>query len=116
MVDQIFPSPDPRLPPPTTAPVPVKPGWQTTEFYGMWAVKILGALMASGVLGDGTTASRVAGAAIALLGFLGYTYSRAVIKAAAALLLVGLLAGPQVACSASTRQREATGIGGLLSC
>lgn len=69
------------------ATTPVKPGWQTTEFWGAWAVKILGALIAGGVFGDGTTAMRIAGAAMTLLGFLGYTYSRSVVKAAAFALL-----------------------------
>lgn len=93
-----------------------KPGYLTTEFYGSWAVKILGALMAGGVFPESSTAFRIAGAAIALLGYLGYTYSRAMVKTAAALLLVGLLAGPQVACSASAKGKEAAAAGAFLNC
>jgi hypothetical protein len=97
----------------TTSP---KPGWKTTEFYGAWAVKILGALMAAGVFPDSSVAFRICGAALTLLGFLGYTYSRTVVKTAAALLLVFGLSAPQAACSSSTRQREANAAAAFLDC
>lgn len=83
----------------------IKPGWMTTEFFGSWAVKILGALMVSGIFGDGSTAQRGIGAALALLGFFGYTYSRTLIKTAGAgLLVLALLAGgTQTACGATSK-------------
>lgn len=77
---------------------PPKPGWQTTEFWGSWAVKILGALIAGGVFGDGSVAMRIAGVAMTILGYLGYTYSRAVVKAAAFAMLF-LVAVNQTACA-----------------
>lgn len=95
---------------------PPKPGWKTSEFYGSWAVKILGALMAGGVFPESSTAFRIVGAAIALLGYLGYTYSRAMVKAAAALLLVFAFAAPQAACSASAKGREAAAASAFLNC
>lgn len=110
MTDDTQPSPPPTPPTP-----PTKPGWRTTEFYGAWAVKILGALMSSGVLGDGTTASRIVGAVLTLLGFLGYTYSRTILKAASVLALAVLLAGPQIACSGA-RGRGAAAAGAFLDC
>jgi hypothetical protein len=91
------------------------PGWRTSEFYCAWAVKILGALMASGVLGDGTTAQRIAGAALTLLGFLGYTYSRTLVKTAGALALVCLIAAPQTACG-EARSRGSASVGAFLDC
>lgn len=99
--------------PPTTT--PTKPGLQTTEFYASWFVKILGALLAGGVFGTGTVAERIAGAALALLAQWGYTYSRTVVKTAGALLLVALLAAPQVACS-SARSRGAAAASAFLDC
>lgn len=80
---------------------PVKPGWQTSEFYGSWAVKIFGSLLATGVLGDGTIASRVVGAAMTLLALAGYTWSRTTIKAAVAplALAVMLLGSGTMACT-----------------
>lgn len=82
---------------------PVKPGWQTTEFCGAWAVKILGALIAGGVFGDGTTAMRIAGAAMTLLGFLGYTYSRTLVKAAVFVLMLCLGTSTMTACASSAQ-------------
>lgn len=82
--------------------VPVKPGWQTTEFWGAWAVKIFGALLGSGVLGDGTMATRVVGCIMTVLALLGYTASRTAIKSAAGLALFFALA-TQPACHQSTR-------------
>ena len=69
--------------------VPVKPGWQTTEFWGAWAVKIFGAL-------------RVVGCIMTVLALLGYTASRTAIKSAAGLALFFALA-TQPACHQSTR-------------
>ena len=44
-----------------TATPPLKSGWKTTEFWGMLAAKVAGVLATAGVLGDGSTAARVAG-------------------------------------------------------
>lgn len=88
---------------PTTAPTPapVKPGWKTTEYWLTKAAMILGALLASGILGDGSTAQRVAGAVVALLAQLGYTTSRTLVKAAA-FLLIFVFATQTLACGPKT--------------
>lgn len=63
-------------------PTPVKPGWQTTEFWLAAVVEVIGLLLASGVvtLGDESTIARVIGAAIAVLAAFGYTVSRTKLK------------------------------------
>lgn len=97
---------------PTTKPPP-KAGWKTTEFYAAWFVKVLGALLASGLLGTGTPAERIAGGLMALLAQLGYTGSRTLVKSAASaapalVLLFALVVagGSLTACGAS--QQETT--------
>lgn len=88
----------------------VRPGWQTTEFYGTWAVKIFGALMASGIFGDGSTAQRALGAALMILALLGYQGARSLVKANAALILMFLFAGGMLtACVSSAQVKAAPG-------
>lgn len=97
---------------PVTLPAttPTKPGYKTTEFYGAWAAKILGALLASGLLADGSTAMRITGAAVFILAQLGYTWSRTAVKTAVMLMLVGVLAPAQMACGSTAKSVEsATG-------
>lgn len=84
------------------APAVVKPGWQTTEFWGSWAAKIFGALLTSGLLADGSMAMRITGAAVFVLAQLGYTWSRTAVKTAAMLLVVGLFLPAQMACGAAS--------------
>jgi hypothetical protein len=75
-------------------PTPVKPGWQTTEFWMKLAAIALTALFASGIIPTTGTAASVAAIAATMLGALGYTVSRSLVKASgAALLLVVALAG-----------------------
>jgi hypothetical protein len=78
-----------------------KPGWQTTEFWLALAAKLLGTLLATGVIGDGTVAMRIAGVASAVLTSLGYSVSRAIVKAAGILLLIGLVGTTQMGCAAA---------------
>jgi len=59
-----------------------RPGWMTSEFALSAIANVLGYLMASGVIADGTLWARLIGAALALLATLGYTYGRSAIKAA----------------------------------
>jgi hypothetical protein len=87
---------------------PTKPGWQTTEFWLALAAKLLGALLATGVIGDGTIAMRIAGVAAAVLTSLGYSVSRAVVKAAGVLLLVGLIGTTQMGCATAKQIPAAT--------
>jgi hypothetical protein len=55
-------------------------GIKTSEFYICLAVLCLGALMASGVITDGGTISKITGGAMEVFAALGYTWSRAAIK------------------------------------
>lgn len=126
MVDQIFPSAttttltaQPEAP---QAPAPVKPGYATTEFWLSLAATALTALFASGVM-TSNTALAIAGMAATVLTALGYKVSRtmvktgatALVKAGAALALVILLAGPQLACGGA-RERGANAAGAFLDC
>lgn len=58
---------------------PLKPGYQTTEFWMSLAAVILGAIQTSGLLGEGT-ATKVIGAVVAGLAALGYSASRGLVK------------------------------------
>lgn len=49
-----------------------KPSYKTTEFWLSLAAVAVGALMAAGVLSDGSNASKVVGGAASLLSALGY--------------------------------------------
>lgn len=57
-----------------------KPGYKTSEFWLTLAVVLLGALMASGALGEESTIMKAAGMAMATLKALGYTAARARVK------------------------------------
>lgn len=85
----------------------IKPGWQTTEFWLSTAAKLLGILFAAGIIGDGTLAARIAGLAAMVLTALGYSVSRALVKAAGVLLLVGLASTTTIACSKEARAAAA---------
>lgn len=99
----------------TTSDTTVKPGWRTTEFWLSSAAKLLGILFASGVIGDGTVEMRIAGLAAMLLAALGYTVSRAVVKAAGIAVLVIAVGSTQPAC-ATARPRVAAGLSALIDC
>lgn len=58
----------------------MKPGYKTTEFWFALAAKIVGALMVSGLLGNGTTAARAVGVAAIVLASMGYSISRGIAK------------------------------------
>ncbi len=62
-----------------TQPV-VKPGYKTTEFWLTLAATVVGALMASGVIVEGTTWGKVVGVAAMILSALGYQVSRTIVK------------------------------------
>lgn len=68
-----------------TEAAPAKPGYKTTEFWLTLAAVAVGALLASGVVGDESMVAKIAGVAQATLAQLGYTWSRGSVKAAAAL-------------------------------
>jgi hypothetical protein len=68
----------------TIPPTPVKAGIYTSEFWLGLAAKLLGGAYATGLIGDGTTAARIAGLAVVVLAYFGYTVSRGLVKSAAA--------------------------------
>lgn len=114
MSDTVF---DPPAPSTTPVTAPVKPGWQTSEFWLSAAAKVLGILFASGVIGTGTVWERIAGLAAALLAQLGYTVSRGMVKAAASALIIvviGSAALSQTACI--SRAQVSSGAGAGLNC
>lgn len=70
-------------PVPTPIPAdPITPGYRTTEFWLKLAAMLLTALFASGVMTNNTVLA-VAGIAATILGALGYTVARTMLKAGA---------------------------------
>jgi hypothetical protein len=63
-----------------SAPPAVKPGYQTSEFWLKVAAFALTALYASGVIPTGGPVAQVAAIAATMLGALGYTVSRTLVK------------------------------------
>lgn len=63
------------------ATTPAKPGYLTTEFWLKVAALVLTALYASGVIPTAGTAATVVAIAATMLGALGYTVSRTLLKA-----------------------------------
>lgn len=59
---------------------PVKPGYLTTEFWLKVAALILTALFASGVIPTSGPAAQITAIAATILGALGYTVSRTMVK------------------------------------
>lgn len=95
----------------TTPPAPVKPGYMTTEFWLKVAAIALSALFASGVIPTSGPAATIAAMAATMLGALGYTVSRTLVKNAAAAVLVLLLglaaASSLTACAAAKADAKA---------
>lgn len=60
--------------------IAVKPGYKTTEFWLTNAAFLLGALLASGLVGDGSALAKLIGLAGSILSTLGYTISRGFAK------------------------------------
>lgn len=68
--------------PDDTTPAPAKPGYKTTEFWLSLAASTIGALMMSDVIAEGSTVAKIVGGIATILSTLGYTVSRAKLKAA----------------------------------
>lgn len=92
---------------PDPVPTPVTPGWKTTEFRLKVAAFILTALYASGVIPTSGPLATAMAIGATMLGALGYTVARTLVKtAAAALLVIGLAIGAGstlTACTAAQR-------------
>lgn len=65
---------------PVSVPAPVKPGYQTTEFWLKIAAIVLTALFASGAIPTSGPLATVTAIAATMLGALGYTVSRTFAK------------------------------------
>jgi uncharacterized protein (DUF697 family) len=59
----------------------MRTGLRTTECWLAVAAQLLGTLLATGVLGQGTVAETIAGVAASALAALGYGYGRVRVKA-----------------------------------
>lgn len=57
-------------------------GYKSTEFWMSLAAVLVGALLSSGVLADGSVWAQALGVVASMLGALGYTVSRSYVKAA----------------------------------
>jgi hypothetical protein len=88
----------------TTTTSSPKPGWQTSEFYMKLGAILLTALFASGVIPTSGPAATIAAIAATMLGAIGYTVSRSIVKAAAFLLFIAL-STQSMACGASAREK-----------
>lgn len=62
--------------------IPHTPGWQTSEFILSTVAIVLGAVMATDLLNQHSTALQIAGVAASVLGALGYSTNRSMIKSA----------------------------------
>ena len=58
-----------------------KPGWKTTEYWLSAAATLLGLLVASEAIPEGSPWAKVVAMAISILAALGYTAARSVVKA-----------------------------------
>lgn len=58
----------------------MKPGYRSTEFWLSLAAMLLGALMSSGLIESGSTWDKLVGIGASILGALGYTVSRTLVK------------------------------------
>lgn len=75
------------------------PGWKTSEFWLKVAAMVLTALFASGVIPTAGIAAMIAAIAATMLGALGYTVSRTLVKTAGVMLLFGMFASTQISCA-----------------
>ena len=73
-------TPEP-IPEPPSVPAE-KPGWQTTEFWLSLIALIIGALLSSGAVQEGTTLYQAITFAAVVLASLGYTVGRTIVKKA----------------------------------
>lgn len=91
----------------------MKPGIKTTEFWLSLTAILLGALTTSGLLGEGSTAARIAGLAVTVLAALGYTAARSKTKSGGfaaldALLVLFCVSCVAIGCATSLRDKART--------
>jgi hypothetical protein len=117
MTDSTNPVPD-VLPLPQISSTTPKPGWQTTEFWMKIAAFVLTALFASGAIPTSGPVAQVAAIAATMLGALGYTVGRSLVKAAGgAVLALALLAGgTQTACGSTSKAAGTAVLSDVVDC
>jgi len=80
---------------------PIKPGWQTTEFWLSGAATILPLIVASGLIPTSGDWPKMVALAISLLGAMGYTAHRNILKTAASVLMACLFLSLGSGCASS---------------
>src|SRR5690349_12831610 len=91
-----------------TAPAPTpatKPGWKTSEFWLNKIAILLSALFATNVIPTGSVWMKVAMITAIMLGSLGYTVSRTLVKTAAMFALVVFGLHATTGCAGATREK-----------
>lgn len=86
----------------TPTPPVIKPGYKTSEFWLSAAATCVGLVIASGLIPTTGDWPKIAGLVVGLLGAMGYTVNRSLVKAAAFLLMCVFL-GWCVGCNSITQ-------------
>lgn len=92
----------PEAPAAPAAPAEVKPGPKTTEFWFTLLGNLIGALMSSGLLADGSKEMKICGVVMMMLTTLGYTVSRGWVKKSAMVFLVVITLPFMTGCTKGT--------------
>lgn len=97
---------------------PVKPGWKTTEFWLKIAAFALTALFSSGAIPTTGPVATVTAIAATMLGALGYTVSRTLVKNASVILFLFALgvAANMIACGATSKAAGKTALADAVDC
>ena len=69
-----------HLAPATTAATPVKPGYQTTEFWLTAGATVVGLVIASGMVPDTGMWPKIVALVVSVFAAMGYTVSRTAVK------------------------------------
>jgi len=97
----------------------VTPGYRTTEFWLKLAAFVLTALFASGTIPTSGPTAQLAAIAATMLGALGYTVGRSLVKAASAALLLmalGTMVGTMTACGSTSKAAEKAVLADVVDC
>lgn len=60
--------------------IPVKSGWRSSEFWLSSVAVLMGVLLSSGLVPDASPWAKLVGVVASILGALGYTVSRSIVK------------------------------------
>lgn len=87
----------------TPTPSVIKPGYKTSEFWLSAAATCVGLVIASGLIPTTGDWPKIAGLVVGLLGAMGYTVNRSMVKAAALFLLMCAFLGWCAGCNSITQ-------------